>query len=241
MSFNRLNYDVQAYKKSIDESVGPGVYNINVPRPDGKCTQCYPAYSTFRAQKQGVSVDNTYKWTGIPIQSLVDVESDLKGQTRKISKVPSKNFMPSCKNFDCVSGQPCGSGVTNECKAKYNNAKKGAKGGDKNLMHWKDCFFPSESTRLSNPPCTLRSTGWNRWEWLCQDPQDKCLIPFDHNINNRLIVKDNHRPCIPTPIDQTLVLPKGGPISCNNTTGTCGVPTRPSSVNWRSKEEISQY
>ena len=30
---------------------------------------------------------------------------------------------------------------------------------------------------------------------------------FDFNINNRLIVKDNHRPCVPRPIDQSPALP----------------------------------
>ena len=56
-----------------------------------------------------------------------------------------------------------------------------------------------EDTRLSNPPCTLRGTGWNRWEWLCQDPQEE-LRPFDFNISNRIAAKDAHRPCIPIPI-----------------------------------------
>lgn len=74
-----------------------------------------------------------------------------------------------------------------------------------NLM---DCaFIPQEHTRISNPPSTLKSSGWNRWEWLCKDPQEKALVPFDFNISNRLIVKDNHRPCIQQPLDQTSCLP----------------------------------
>lgn len=79
-----------------------------------------------------------------------------------------------------------------------------------NLKHFRDCDrrAPTEGTRLSNPPCTLRGTGWNRWEWLCRNPQDKALVPFDYNINYRLIAKDNHRPCIPKPIDQTPSLPE---------------------------------
>lgn len=65
------------------------------------------------------------------------------------------------------------------------------------------CSAPTEATRLSNPPCTLRSTGWNRWEWLCYDPQDKAVVPFDYEVSNRILVKDNHVPCIPTPTDAT--------------------------------------
>jgi hypothetical protein len=66
----------------------------------------------------------------------------------------------------------------------------------------------TENTRLSNPSCNLRGTGWNRWEWLCQDPQERVEIPFDYNINNRLVVRDNHRPLIPKPLDQSAALPK---------------------------------
>ena len=64
-----------------------------------------------------------------------------------------------------------------------------------------------ENTRLSNPSCNLRGTGFNRWEWLCNNPQERVLIPFDVNVSNRLVVKDNHRPVIPTLIDQTSILP----------------------------------
>jgi len=65
------------------------------------------------------------------------------------------------------------------------------------------CMTPTEDTRLSNPPCTLRGTGWNRWEWLCYDPQDKAIIPFQWNTSYRIVVKDNHVPCLETPIDQS--------------------------------------
>ena len=83
------------------------------------------------------------------------------------------------------------------------------------LTHYRDCLMTSEETRTTNPACNLRGTGWNRWEWLCLDPQERVEIPFDHNINNRILVKDNHRPCIPKPLDQTLSMPKYmGDLSC---------------------------
>lgn len=69
------------------------------------------------------------------------------------------------------------------------------------------CVAPVESTRLSNPPCTLRGTGWNRWEWLCWDPQERAVIPFEWNVANRIVVKDNHVPCIEKPLDQGALLP----------------------------------
>jgi len=68
---------------------------------------------------------------------------------------------------------------------------------------------PTEDTRLSNPPCTLRSTGWNRWEWLCWNPQDRAEIPFQWNTSYRTVVKDNHTPIIEEPLDQSALMPNG--------------------------------
>ena len=108
---------------------------------------------------------------------LIDVDSELKNITRYATNCPAGKYR----------GDPY-------CT---------------DLKHFPDCTENdiSEPTRYSNPPCTLRSTGWNRWEWLCRNPQDRALVPFDFNINGRLIAKDNHRPCVETPFDQTSALP----------------------------------
>jgi hypothetical protein len=50
-----------------------------------------------------------------------------------------------------------------------------------------------------DPPCTARGSGWNRWEWLCQNPQEGIMLPFDNLVTTRLAAKDSYRPCIPTP------------------------------------------
>ncbi len=71
----------------------------------------------------------------------------------------------------------------------------------------KECSFPQTFTRLVDPPCTLRSTGWNRWQWLCDNPQESVMVPFDNLVTTRLQQKDQFRPCIPTPQDQNAVLP----------------------------------
>jgi hypothetical protein len=114
---------------------------------------------------------------GVCAKEAIDVDSELMGITRKSTNCPSGKFIPKGEDY---------------CKTKMP----------------KDCYGLSrEDTKLSNPPCTLRGTGWNRWEWLCMNPQDKALIPFDFNINNRLVVKDNHRPCVPSPLDQFEALP----------------------------------
>lgn len=115
-------------------------------------------------------------------KDLVDIDSELIGITRKASNCPLNKFLP-------------------------------VKEENQNINLGKDCMhLTTEETRISNPPCTLRGTGWNRWEWLCQNPQDKIFIPFDFNINERMIAKDNHRPIIQQPIDQQGSLP---PIEYN--------------------------
>jgi hypothetical protein len=231
MSFNRLNYDSGAYEQTIEQSVQPGNYNLGTPKIS--CNECYPYPPSVRLQYQGNSVDKT--------KHLVDVGSELLGLCKKNSKDNKKNYSPCCPNAVCTSGEICGQGVVGECKTNNKKLKKGQRYSDDNLKHWKDCFIPREDTRLSNPSCNLRGTGWNRWEWLCLDPQDRVEIPFDYNISNRIIVKDNHRPCIPTPIDPKPVLPVGGTMPCEKIKNTCGVYTNPPSVNWRTENEIKNY
>jgi hypothetical protein len=38
---------------------------------------------------------------------------------------------------------------------------------------------PMNFNRLTNPPCTLRTTGWNRWQPLFHNPQNNFETPFD--------------------------------------------------------------
>ena len=45
--------------------------------------------------------------------------------------------------------------------------------------------------RLYNPPCTLRATGWNRFETLPHNPQDNFETPFDFLIPSRTQSKDS--------------------------------------------------
>jgi hypothetical protein len=134
-------------------------------------------------------------------QNLIDINSELLNITRPNSKCPSRKFLVNCDNS--VSQQ----------------------------VNAPSCEFPTDETRTSNPPSNLRGTGWNRWETLCKNPQNKVLVPFDFNIQNRLIVKDNHRPCIPTPIDVNNSLPKyTGELPCPATNSVCGSNTHPPSV-----------
>ena len=231
MSFNRLNYDTGAYKQDLNQSVGPGNYVLE--QPPVSCKPCYPFPPDVRLQKQGDSVQRG--------MFAVDIDSELQGLFRKNSRNPKKQYIPCCSGTTCTSGEVCGQGVSAGCKSKTAHLKRGERWGDQRLIHFPDCFTPAEDTRLSNPPCTLRGTGWNRWESLCLNPQERIEMPFDCNIQNRIIVKDNHRPIVPHPISPEPVLPKGEALPCEETAATCGNFTQPESVHWRSCNEIKQY
>ena len=132
---------------------------------------------------------------------MIDVDSELLNLNRKLSNCSSDEFIP-----------------------KFN--KNGEIDNSIEQENFGDCKIPTiENTRLSNPSCNLRGTGWNRWEWLCNDPQERVLTPFDNNISSRTIIKDNHRPKIPNPIDQNRFLPpKNDTPSKVNITKAPGVP-----------------
>jgi len=96
MSSNRLIYDSCAYKKSLDQSIGP----LNYSMYTGKYENC----SKCRIELGSVGGNGVSLFSG----NLVDLESDLRGQTRNASNCPSKHYQPPCK--DCpgnTSGIPC--------------------------------------------------------------------------------------------------------------------------------------
>ena len=114
----------------------------------------------------------------VSCKNAIDVDSELIGITRRASDCPSRKYIPNAKPF-CEPELP-----VKECS-----------------------FLTPEYTNISNPKCTNHERTINRWEWLCKNPQDKALLQFDSSINNRLIVKDSWRPCLPKPLDQCSVCP----------------------------------
>lgn len=190
-----------------------GVGDYMTSAPRVECTACFNVDPRVRMGSGHVGgTGGEYGASTCEAKYLIDVDSELLNITRKSSKCPTEKFI----------------------EGKYNVCNK---------VNLRDCKPANiEDTRLSNPPCTLRCTGWNRWEWLCQNPQDKALLGFQTNINNRIVVKDNHRPCIPNPINQVLSLP---PQTNNNitpqynNTGTniIDIP----SIHWRKLNEYNSY
>jgi hypothetical protein len=131
---------------------------------------------------------------------LVDIESNLFRLTQPESRCPSLKYNP--QNLDEPNIPEYGSRT-------------------------RRCTFPTEEPRLQNPPATLRSTGWDRWDFLDRNPQDRVEIPFPWNTNYRLVAKDNHRAAIPRPLDQRPALPTPQDEQCEHLASynTCAVPT----------------
>ena len=58
------------------------------------------------------------------------------------------------------------------------------------LVAMPEVAFPQTASHLVDPPCTLRGTGINRWQWLCEDPQENVMVPFEHLVDTRHSSKD---------------------------------------------------
>jgi len=99
MSSNRLIYDTCAYKKRLDESVGPLSYVLN-PIKYENCSKC-------RHELGIIGGTDVSQISG----NLVDLESDLRGQTRMNSDCPSKKYNPKnggiVNNSINISGNQC--------------------------------------------------------------------------------------------------------------------------------------
>lgn len=169
-----LKQDPCSYEEKLARSIGPGMYMLGTPANDiSECSRAIPNDPSVRLQSWGPG-------NCMPGKS-VDIGSELRGLNYKNTKCKADQYDPAKPSKIALIEGMCG-------RTKEDSRK---------------CTAPQEASRLSNPPCTLRSTGWNRWEWLCYDPQDKATIPFDYLISNRINVKDNHVPCLLTPTEQT--------------------------------------
>lgn len=223
MSFNRLKYDTCEQKKELNESLGPGNYQMNTPVVCSNCLQDNPR---IMAQKTGVSMNGNADWRFY--SGPVDVESELRNINYPASKCPSKKYMPKCDNSVVMNqGHPCGQGVVTGCVNKMKPLKSEWKRcNDNDLIDFPNCTLETEDTRLSNPSSNLRGTGINRFNPLCLDPQKNIFFPGDYQIPTRIVIKDNHRPCVPTPSINSMK-PKETHTPCPKINNVCGVFTKP--------------
>ena len=152
-----------AYKQRLHESTSPLTYVIN-PEAYESCSKCHMAYPGFIGALGG-------KGFGLG-PDRVDIDSDLRGQTRLQSKCASHLYNPlankncsGCQNYD--QGLPCG---CRQCQSR-------------DVSNLKDCrpgIIPVESldTRSFNACNPTRAPYINRFETLCKNPQDPARIFF---------------------------------------------------------------
>lgn len=149
-------------------------------------------------------------------KQMIDIDSELMGITRKLSHDPKTKYIPKMDK----EGNIC----SETKKINYDPCNN----------------ITTEPTRLSNPSYNLRGTGWNRWEWLCQNPQDKLDIEFPTNINTNILSRDSHRPLVPIPGSSINSLPKESLNEKGKDVYSFDeVPTGPVSVDFK-KEPIPE-
>lgn len=201
-NWSRNKYDKELYNIDVKQSTAPLVHILD-PTYTENSHRCLPNEVGY-VSKQGVSWDSS--------RPIVDTESDLFNLNRILTKDPSYKYRPACTHGDCI-------GVINECNQCQPK-----------LQHFNLCNdHRYECTRLTNPVSNLRSTGVNRFQPLNLNPQDptRWQHPGEIGINYRMIVKDNHVPHIPKPLDMSSVLPVGGEIPCQPITNGCYPPIVP--------------
>ena len=160
MAFCRYNYDDCRTKKKLQESTGPGRYILNVPGNGSK--PCFYNDPQIRMQKWGANLQSVVN--GAPI----DIDSDLTGRTRKLTKYNSKKNFPN-------TGIP----ITN--KVEYPICKDAL----------------TDESRATHPAWEYRALPQNREYPLFFNPQENVCMRFHNNLNTRLLERDNFVPKIP--------------------------------------------
>ena len=177
---NYLSFTNSLYDKcntEIKEKESNGPYNYITDSVYESNKQCYVGQSPF--------MHNQFK--SIP-QTLIDTESDLRNQTRILSRCPESRFDPTKLNncsdcAKCNQGLPCG---CSHCKDTRNEQK---------LVDCKNDFLVPNYTRVKKPCNIFSGITINRFSPLCEDLQDLNTIQSNSYIGSstRLAVRDAFR------------------------------------------------
>ena len=149
MSFTRFHDDPCRIEKQLQESTGLGKYMLNVPGNGSK-----PQYMEdpfIRMQK----------WGGNLQTNTINLESDLRGLTRKI-------------NRDDI---------------KINSYTKHSVRSNK--VSYPSQAPTTDQSRVTHPAWQFRDLEQVNWMTLPLDPQENICIPFTNNLSTRILEKDN--------------------------------------------------
>jgi hypothetical protein len=143
------------------------------------------------------------KWGANVYTNHVDIQSNLLGLNHK----PSKR--------DCFSETTYGLG-------KYSNPIKAS---NSNRIEYPSCdMLTTEQSRVTNPAWMYKDLEQVDWYFLPLDPQENVFLPFQHNLNTRVLEKDYFQRPMECPLNQTegsvpsqYTIPTytGGPLTCS--------------------------
>lgn len=138
MSSNRLIYDTCAYKKELDQSTGPLSYTLN-PIKFENCNKCRMELGVVG----GTAVSHIKG-------NIVDLENDLRGQTRPASNCPSKHYQPNCPSQIGDACQPDKIALQGSQCAPGRNI-------DANLVHLRPCQMIRYKPVPLPPPMAIQT------------------------------------------------------------------------------------
>ena len=160
MSFTRFNYDKCRTEKLLQESTGPGRYILNTPG--------WGAQPTFINDPQ----IRMQTWGGnlrhVPDGHCIDIDSDLMGITRKLTK-------------DCTDKKYPNKAVVRSQKINYPS-------NNESIVN---------ESRATHPAWMYKDLEQDHRYYLPLDPQENVCMNFQNNLNTRLLERDNHKPNIP--------------------------------------------
>ena len=154
MAFRRFNDDHCRIEKKLQEQTGPGRYVLNVPGQGDKPSFMEDPY--IRMEKWGANL----------MKDSINLESDLRGLTRK-------------NNRDIVN--------YNQHNSKSLKSRK--------MVYPVSCVSTDQS-RATHPAWTFKDLQQSKFNYLHFDPQENVSIPFQNNLDTRTLERDNFVPKI---------------------------------------------
>jgi hypothetical protein len=152
MSFTRFHDDPCRIQKQLQETTDIGKYMLDVPGNGSR-----PLY-----------IDDPYirlqKWGGNLRTNTINLDSDLKGLTRKLTK-------------DCVNN---------------NDFQKNSVSTNFISTNSKGEF--TQQPRTTHPRWETRDLEQVNWHYHHLDPQEHVCMPFHNNLNTRILEKDYYKP-----------------------------------------------
>jgi hypothetical protein len=154
MSFTRFHDDPDRIKKQLQQTTDIGRYMLNTPGPGDKPLYVEDPY--IRPQY----------WAGNIMTNTVDIETELRGMTRRLNKDTPENYY--------LSSDASTASRTNElivCPTRAGSAVS--------------------QSRVTHPAWMLRDVEQDNWKMLHFDPQDNVFMPFRNNLSTRILEKDH--------------------------------------------------